>query len=505
MKKLFILLFFSFLLNACGGSGENNTTQTQQTTSDSATTTNTQSNTSTTNQKISIQNHEGKEAISLDISPKEVIIKYDEGRKTITGEAKNSEKTKYYNEKGDILAEVKYKEEGFKLKSTDEKLLWKVKFKENKIKISDNEEGENPFEIKHYPDNGKFKAKSADKQWSEAKFKDGVITIQGTQIYKITAKENAGAYTILGLNLIPEEHRLILMAELLKMILYYAMGGGLGHITRSIALIQQLSLPTDKIILLTASPYTSFPFVPHQIKVCQIPSRLEDDLTLYQHWLQRVLAEHPIQAIYLDCFPCGILGEWTFFEHLQCPFYHIARLFKWEDYQKNHIQSNPTFEKTYLLEDIESPHLAFLKKHSKTIEKIAIQYPKVELLAPQRAFWEKLKSQYAQIWLIVHSEPLEEVEILLAYAQEVAHIAHQQPCFVVMTQIKLTTKHPNTYLWDAYPVEPFFEWADKIISACGFNVMQQTKPFREKHLFLPFERKFDDQFLRAKKERKIEI
>jgi hypothetical protein len=52
-----------------------------------------------------------------------------------------------------------------------------------------------------------------------------------------------------------------------------------------------------------------------------------------------------------------------------------------------------------------------------------------------------------------------------------------------------------------YPATPLLPLADRILTACGFNVMRQTAAYRQQHRFLPFPRRFDDQFLRAARHR----
>jgi len=52
--------------------------------------------------------------------------------------------------------------------------------------------------------------------------------------------------------------------------------------------------------------------------------------------------------------------------------------------------------------------------------------------------------------------------------------------------------------------EILIEKAEKIFSGCGFNVMQQTHFYAHKHEFIPFERRFDDQFWRTK-QRKLGV
>ena len=52
-----------------------------------------------------------------------------------------------------------------------------------------------------------------------------------------------------------------------------------------------------------------------------------------------------------------------------------------------------------------------------------------------------------------------------------------------------------------YPITPLLPFANRIITACGFNLMRQTAAYREQHRFLPFPRHLDDQFLRAARHR----
>lgn len=83
-------------------------------------------------------------------------------------------------------------------------------------------------------------------------------------------------------------------------------------------------------------------------------------------------------------------------------------------------------------------------------------------------------------WLVVHSGPEHDVEHLIARA-------HRAPKLVVVSP-----RHR-----DVYPVAPHLPHAERIVSAAGFNVMQEAAPWRERHTFVPFPRALDDQFARA--------
>src|SRR5215212_4754859 len=84
---------------------------------------------------------------NVTISGNTVDIAY--GAQKLHGEQRDTGKRKYTVDGSVVKYEVKPNDEGgFKLRTADGKLLWKVKVTPEKIKISDNEENNNPFELK---------------------------------------------------------------------------------------------------------------------------------------------------------------------------------------------------------------------------------------------------------------------------------------------------------------------------------------------------------------------
>jgi uncharacterized protein YkuJ len=134
---------------------------------------------------------------------------------------KRKEDKRKYEINGTIISEIKYKDDGLKLRTADGQLKWKVKFDDNKTKISDNEENNNPFELK--VNENKAKIKRNDKQISEAtEVKQKVTVKSATKTYEIDHENFNKAYAILGVEEISEQDRLILLVELM---LYYAAQG----------------------------------------------------------------------------------------------------------------------------------------------------------------------------------------------------------------------------------------------------------------------------------------
>lgn len=120
---------------------------------------------------------------------------------------------------GPAICEVKPGDAGFKLRTTDGKLLWKVKLAEDKIKVSDNEENANPYSIKtKYPDKAKV-VDASEKELAEVRFGPDRTKVKGADGAELWVTESprrrSVSFGVLVLERIPEEHRAILMAEIL--------------------------------------------------------------------------------------------------------------------------------------------------------------------------------------------------------------------------------------------------------------------------------------------------
>ena len=120
---------------------------------------------------------------------------------------------------GPPVCEVKPGDAGFKLRTTDGKLLWKVKLADDKIKVSDNEENANPWSIKtKYPDKAKV-VDAAEKELAEVRFgpdKTKVKGADGAELWECrSSRRRTASFGVLVLEKVPEEHRAILMAEIL--------------------------------------------------------------------------------------------------------------------------------------------------------------------------------------------------------------------------------------------------------------------------------------------------
>ncbi len=338
-----------------------------------------------------------------------------------------------------------------------------------------------------------------------------------------------------------------------KNILFYAQGGGLGHLQRSIHMINILQLFSNddiscQVFVASSSPYltdylnnyiakiaVSNPKLENKsqhIKPILIPQNFENDLKNdlkhglenYQKWLVKQINDLNISEIYLDVFPCGLVGEWNNMVELlanyqreanfsEIKFYSISRHLKWQNY-KQLITKPLFFEASFVVEALESEHLAFITQHSKsvkTLKLIPLQHNSQNNL--QTNSQNNLETPF---WLIIHSEPLEELLILLEYTLEKQLIQKSNSKIIIISQIskdkfiEFLQEITNIIQIDlncieiinTYDTHNLIIHAEKIISACGFNVMQECESFSNKHEYIPFERRYDDQFWRASQRKK---
>jgi hypothetical protein len=169
----------------------------------------------------------------------------------------------------------------------------------------------------------------------------------------------------------------------------------------------------------------------------------------------------------IDAFPCGILGE---LRDLDMPMDYVARLLQWGSYASATGAVMPRFETTYVVEPlthaIDSEHV------------VELDLSEPPCVADEEDFW-----------LVAHSGDDDEVRHLVDYAREVQAIEGIDAPVIVARR--------------TFPLAPMLARAARIVSAAGFNIMLETEAWRHKHHVVPLPRRFDDQFTRAARRRKM--
>jgi hypothetical protein len=173
----------------------------------------------TTSESIKIKTSDDKRVVEFKMGNSvKIEIGAEGSAKTMRGELRETGKRKYEMEGGAAVAEVKPDDDAFKVRTPDGKLLWKVKLADDKIKISDNEENQNPYELKFKEE--KIKVEENQKPLGEVKFyadrgKVKVSDASDKDLFESNTTRRSAAYGVLLMSRIPENERYIIMAELL--------------------------------------------------------------------------------------------------------------------------------------------------------------------------------------------------------------------------------------------------------------------------------------------------
>lgn len=271
------------------------------------------------------------------------------------------------------------------------------------------------------------------------------------------------------------------------MIAVYAMGGGLGHLARARCVLQALGCASADAAILSASPLACGSECGPNIVA--VPRRLAHSRAEFGAWLKKMLRALAPAAVVVDAFPLGIIGELADPRVLpEVPLYHVARLLKWNVYRDAFAGTPRKYQASYVVEALAAEHGKFLAENSERVLPLE--------LSPYRKSRTENPFGKNPAWLIVHSGPAAEVRALIEFASR--QTKNTAPRFVVVSPRAIDLPagveriaHPRA--WELFP------HAERIVTACGFNSMREAAPWRAKHLFLPLERRFDDQHLRAER------
>jgi predicted glycosyltransferase len=269
------------------------------------------------------------------------------------------------------------------------------------------------------------------------------------------------------------------------MILYYAVGGGLGHLTRGRRVLEALGLH-ERAAFVTASPYAHDVRVTGGIPVIEVPPHLEHAPVEHRAWLRDLLREWQPERLIADAFPAGIQGELS---GLPITMDHVARILRLDEYRRAVNEEMPRFDTTWMVEELAPEHEAFVRAQSGRVVALELTPAPSTPVVPE------------PFWLIVHSGPEEEVSELVEYAANLRDLAADPPARVIVASRCSVPLPVGFEFTDEYPVTHLFPAAARIISAAGFNVMYETAAWAEKHHVVPFPRRFDDQYLRAARRR----
>jgi hypothetical protein len=271
------------------------------------------------------------------------------------------------------------------------------------------------------------------------------------------------------------------------MLLYYAMGGGLGHLTRARAFLHTTGLDGEA-ALFTSSRFADDPRVTGGLRVVRVPADLDGDRVGLRAFLERTISNLGVRRLVVDALPAGILGELADFRPPPgLELWHVARLLRWERYATDASAGLPRFDVTYELEELHADH-----RHA--LEASSCEVRRLELVDPPSTAPEPIEPPYV---LVVHSGPDEETSDLVACTRELLQTGNGKAKIVLASPARPEGLPPDVTWLDAFPATGLFARAERIVTAAGFNAVRQAASFRATRFLVPYPRRFDDQFTRA--------
>ena len=268
------------------------------------------------------------------------------------------------------------------------------------------------------------------------------------------------------------------------MYLFYVQGGGLGHITRIHSLIKKLHIASEKVSIITSSSFTEY-FKEYTF----VKMSWNESADNWSKIIIDTMRNYEDFICYIDTFPFGIKGElfqvYKTFPNIE--YKYVSRILKWQNY----LDALPEeitvqFSETLLLERLYPEHFHWIQQHSKKTTQLTLDYGPVSP-APF------LNSPYA---MVVHSGGKEGVLHIIHRALEDLQ-TKPHLTLVVFTQVDIGINNSRIIIHkNVYPVSKYYPHAEIIYTAAGFNSMQELRSYRYKHIAIPLEKLYDDQFFR---------
>ncbi len=263
-------------------------------------------------------------------------------------------------------------------------------------------------------------------------------------------------------------------------ILYYACGGGMGHVNRCAAILRKLK---DKRVLAVSSTPQIYPLFYDAVPYVNLAGQKPHDVRNNIRWL--ILNYNP-KIIVMDTFPHGVTGE-----------------------MENII--NESFAKKILVTRYVKPEIAIQWQETVnkfdmviSIEKpVQYKYANVTEVPPVliRDATEISSAEESRHLLNVYdNKPV----IAAISSGDFAWEAKIFGLFLSIWQKSGTVFHPrlispNIQEKSTQPLIEYITGIDMVIGAAGYNLFHEVKATKTPAIFMPQPKRFDDQYWRARK------
>ncbi len=268
------------------------------------------------------------------------------------------------------------------------------------------------------------------------------------------------------------------------MILYYALGGGLGHLTRSLVLIEHApERLRSKIRILVSSKSAGAAERSFPCPVDRVPDAAMADPAGYERFLAGHFEKHHFQCVVMDTFPFGLLGEMKYrLPHI--PRVLIGRYLRWDAYREacGTITDASWPEDAVVIEDQDDLYDRELKKHC------FVTMARSPLSAVRAR--DIPDAPLKPACCVVHSGIGAELALLVDSARR------------IMAEKGIPgTPHVFTPDNALFPMERYLSGFSDIVTGAGYasSAAAVSLGGRIRYHLTSFERKFDDQGLRLQR------
>nr|WP_321400763.1 hypothetical protein [uncultured Desulfobacter sp.] len=276
--------------------------------------------------------------------------------------------------------------------------------------------------------------------------------------------------------------------------LFVAPGSGLGHLVRTGALALALEKKQVVSVIVSSSPLArGFSRITGLGVIFVPPEHWKKDISGLVHRINPRL-------LVLDSFPLGFRGE-SFGGRFGCPVVYLARRLKFEAYYHRVTSlgggAYPPDMTAIIIEDLEACHQAWLEKNTSEQARLwgRIRFPESLIKAPEipKALGSLLDKE--RVHLVVHSGPEHEVAQLIARAKTAIRTEGAGGLIVINPFLAGRDDAPDCF--DYFPASLLYAKAHRVYTGAGYNAVAEGGGQTEKHMIIPFDRHYDDQFWRA--------
>lgn len=268
-------------------------------------------------------------------------------------------------------------------------------------------------------------------------------------------------------------------------LLYYAPGGGLGHVSRAVKVLRYIK--KSGLIITSPLPIDIRPQLPEGVEHLAIPEHCQDQGSL-AGWLQKQLRQLAISKLIIDSFPAGIFGELGAIALPEQRVF-VSRLLNWPSYSSG-INAIPCFKQTWYCEwPAEDQELAMSHLCGSRYWLPLLSSPPLEMHSaadnPRHTEQDGL--------LVIHSD-LNELTQLLPRDYH-GPMTLVSPAVPAAQQAQLKQNWPQLKFLQQYPTDNIgwdYPW---LRCAAGFNLMHEYVQHPGAK-FIALKRRFDLQQLR---------